>query len=64
MVLRSLKNEMLLSLQGNHSLHVKNQCMDVPYIAIYDYCDALISDNFDFGGHLMHEIEVGVSHLQ
>ena len=55
---------MLLSLQGNHTLHVKNQCMDVPYIAIYDYCDSLISDNFDFAGHLIDEIKVGVSHFQ
>ena len=64
MVLRSLKNEMLLSLQGNHTFHVKNQCMDVSYITIYDYCDLEISRFFDFGRHLIQKFEVGVSHLQ
>ena len=64
MGLRSLKNEMLPSLQGNHTFHVQNQCVDVSCIAIYDYCDLQISGNFDFGGHLIHEIQVGVSHFQ
>ena len=64
MVLRSLKNEMLFSLQGNHTFHVQNQCMDVSYITIYDYCDLQTSGNVHFGNHLINEIEVGVSHLQ
>ena len=64
MVLRSLKNEMLLSLQENNTFHVQNQSIVVSYITIYDYYDLQISGNFAFGGHLIHEIEVGVSHLQ
>ena len=64
MVLRSSKNEILLSLQENHTFHVQNQCIDVSYITIHDYCDLQISGNFAFGGHLIHEIEVGVSHLE
>ena len=64
MVLRSFKNEMLLSLQENNTFNVQNQCVDVSYITIYDYCDLQISGNFHFGGHLVNEIEVGVSHLQ
>ena len=37
--LEILKKEMLLSVQENHTSHVQNQCMDVSYITIYDYCD-------------------------
>ena len=37
---------------------------EVSYITIYDYCDLLTSGIFDFGRHLIYEIEVGVSHLQ
>jgi hypothetical protein len=64
MVLRSLKKETLLFLQENHTFHVQNECADISYITIYDYCDLQISVNFDFGGHLIDEIEVGVSRLQ
>ena len=64
MVLRSLKNEMLLSPQENNTSHVQNQSIVVSYIQIYDYCDLQISGIFDFGGHLINEMEVGVSHLQ
>ena len=64
MVFRSLKNEILLSLQENHTFHVQNLSIVVSYITIYDYCDLLISDFFDFGRHLIDEIEVGVSRLQ
>jgi len=64
MVLRSLKNEMLLSLQENHTFHVQNLSIVISYTTIYDYCDLLIDGFFDFGGHLIDEIEVGVSRLQ
>ena len=64
MVFRSLKNEILLSLQENHTFHVQTQSIVVSYITIYDYCDLQISVNFDCGGHLIDEIEVGVSRLQ
>ena len=53
MGLRSLKNEMLPSLQGNHNFHVQNQCIEVSYMTIYDYCDLEISGNVDFGSHLI-----------
>jgi len=55
---------MLLSLQGNDTFHVQNQCIDVSYITIHDYCDLQISGIVAFAGHLIDEIEVGVSHLQ
>ena len=64
MVFRSLKNEILLSLQENHTFYVQNLSLVVSDITIYDYCDLLIAGFFDFGGHLIHEIEVGVSRLQ
>ena len=64
MVFRSLKNEILLSLQENDTFHVQNLSIVVSYITIYDYCDLLIAGFFDFGGHLINEIEVGGSHLQ
>ena len=64
MVLRNLKNEVLLSLQGNDTFHVQNQCIDVSYITTHDYCDLQISGKFNFGRYFIDEIEVGVSHLQ
>ena len=50
MVFRSLKNEILLSLQENHTFHVQNLSIVVSYITIYDYCDLLISGNLILAG--------------